>query len=97
MLSWGATAAAGLVWLLCALRNGRTLWQASRGRESGSPILLLGGLFGAMAVLWCPLPQMRPWFWLPALLDGGSLPALAWIAWTHHHGRRPSRQKTRQR
>ena len=51
MLSWGATAAAGLVWLLCALRNGRTLWQASRGRESGSPILLLGGLFGAMAVV----------------------------------------------
>lgn len=66
----------GLLWALIAGSNIASLIDARRRGGSASLTLFLGGIFGIIAVLICPIPGAWMGFWIPALLDPGSLPAL---------------------
>ena len=39
---------------------------------------LLGGLLGACAFFTLPIPSLKQWFWLPLVLDWGSIPGIAY-------------------
>jgi hypothetical protein len=43
----------------------------------GSLLPLVGGISGALAILLWPAPGARMWFWVPLLVDLGSLPILS--------------------
>lgn len=76
MLEWaltlvfGAAAAAiiGANWVE-VVRAWRAAQREGSARFSPSP--LLGGLFGAFAVAYCPVEALTAWFWVPALVDPG--------------------------
>lgn len=78
--SWGLGLALLAVSLYCVAFNfwamfirSRKLKQAERGP---SPLVMVGGLFGMLGMLTVPVPELRPWCWLPWVLDVGSLPLL---------------------
>jgi hypothetical protein len=76
---WVFVVALGVVWVLCALDNGRTAWrQIICGEDDGRPFSpLIGGLVGGIAVAVAPvggLAERLPWVIVPAVLDFGSLP-----------------------
>ncbi|AFZ45672.1 hypothetical protein PCC7418_3562 [Halothece sp. PCC 7418] len=64
------------LWLLIALSNAISLYQARQQKGTTSLTLFLGGIFGIVGVLASPLPQPWFWCWFPPLLDVGSIPAL---------------------
>jgi hypothetical protein len=74
---WVLAVLFGLFWLLCAVGNIGSIISAVRRHGSTSLILLFGGVSGVIAVLVCPIPGLWVWCWVPALLDIGTLPALA--------------------
>ena len=60
-----------------AAGNFVSIVSAARRHGSTSLGLVFGGVAGVAAVLMCPIPGIWIWSWVPALLDIGSLPALA--------------------
>lgn len=76
MNQWVFTGIFGLMWGLIAGSNWFSLVDAYRRGGATSLTLFLGGIFGAVAMLVCPLPGLKLWAWVPALLDPGSIPAL---------------------
>ena len=74
-----------LVLSLCvSALNAAVFWQTYvLRRHSPSWIPLLGGGMGALALAILPLPQANRWWWLPFLLDWGSLPGLLHAALWH--------------
>ena len=76
MLEWiptlvFGTAAAAIVaanWLE-VVRAWRAAQREGSARFSPSP--LIGGLFGAFAVMYCPIDGLTAWLWVPALIDPG--------------------------
>lgn len=76
---WVISIGFGLMWALIAGSNWRALLEARRRGGSTSLTLFLGGVFGVIAVLVCPLPGWKVWAWLPPLLDPGSLWAVVRI------------------
>ncbi len=79
----------GLMWLLIAGSNLKSLIEARRQGGTTSFTLFLGGFFGLAAVLACPLEGAWMWFWLPMLLDPGSLPAIFHLVRTRWKGKKP--------
>lgn len=77
----------GLMWLLIAGNNIFHLIEARRHGGSTSLTLFLGGIFGAAAVIACPIENAWIWFWVPALADPGSIPAIFQIMRAHRAGR----------
>ena len=67
----------GLLWLLCTVANIGSVISAARRHGSTSLVLCIGGISGFIAVLVCPIPGLWVWCWVPALLDIGTLPAVA--------------------
>ncbi|MBK6758460.1 MAG: hypothetical protein IPG70_13030 [Moraxellaceae bacterium] len=47
-------------------------------------VLVIGGVFGALAVLIVPIANTVYWCWMPLLLDVGCVPAL-WKIWRGKH------------
>lgn len=45
-------------------------------------IPFIGGIVGLIGVAVCPLPVSNRWFWVPLVLDVGTLPLLVFAAWT---------------
>jgi hypothetical protein len=45
-------------------------------QKAPSLIPLFGGLFGMLAILIVPLPSVRKWWWVPFVVDCGSIPFL---------------------
>lgn len=45
-------------------------------RESPSMIPLFGAVFGSLAILIAPWADMHKWWWVPFVVDCGSLPLL---------------------
>lgn len=84
MMAWILSLSFGLLWLLIAAQNAYVLWQAYRQQTSTSLTLIMGGVFGAMAVISLPYANTAYWCWLPMLLDVGCLPALYQI-WRKSH------------
>jgi hypothetical protein len=84
--------AAGLFGALCAFLtfiNGAILVQgAILKQETPSWVPLMGGLSGVVALLLCPLAGTARWWWVPLVLDYGSLPGAlhtAWYYWRHRN------------
>ncbi len=103
MLEWiptlaFGTAAAAIVaanWLETA-----RAWRAtqSEGRARFSPSPLLGGLFGAFALAYCPIDGLSAWFWVPALIDpgcAGYLLAVVFATFDERRARRAALTETR--
>lgn len=73
---WALFALFAVMWLLIAGSNIAELVKA-RARGGGTSLtLFLGGVVGAAAMIACPLEGAWMGFWVPALIDPGSLPAL---------------------
>jgi hypothetical protein len=73
---WIWFALLGLMWLLVAGNNIFHLIDARRRGGATSLTLFIGGFFGAAAAMACPINNAWVWFWVPALLDPGSIPAI---------------------
>ena len=58
-------------------------------RPAPSWIPLLGGAFGVAGLLCIPPAWGRTWFWIPLLVDWGSVPgiveAVLWHGWNNRH------------
>jgi len=79
LTAWIQFSLLGLMWLLVAGNNVVQLIEARRHGGKTSLTLFLGGIFGAAAVVACPVEGAWVWFWVPALLDPGSIPALFYL------------------
>lgn len=80
----------GFVALVAALANWHSAWRALRGRKAPSPVPLVGGLAGAVAMLTSPWEGTSSLWWLPFLLDWGSIPVAVYAgAWhlLHRNGK----------
>lgn len=74
----------GLPLVACSLYStGFNFWgkftlprRLPHGECRPSPIIMIGGLFGMIGLLTLPVPELRPWAWLPLVLDVGCLPLL---------------------
>lgn len=76
---WILFALFGLMWLLIAGNNIAQLIQARRRGGGTSLTLFIGGFFGGVAAVVCPLEGAWIWFWVPALVDPGSIPAIVYM------------------
>jgi hypothetical protein len=57
--------------------NASIFWSAFvRRRKSPSWIPIIGGLCGAISLAIVPLPGAKWWWWLPLILDWGSIPGI---------------------
>ena len=64
--------------------------QLFLGRKGVSPIPLVGGLSGTVAVLTFPREGLAMWFWIPLVLDPGTatlILAPPILLWRHLAGR----------
>ncbi len=66
--------------------NSVVFWKRYIKREhTSSWIPLIGGVFGSLAFAILPLIPLHKWWWLPLILDWGSLPgivvAILWNIW----------------
>ena len=69
----------GLMWLLMTGNNIAHLINERRHGGGTSLTLFLGGFFGADALIACPIEGAWIGFWIPALVDPGSIPAIVRI------------------
>ena len=67
------------LWLLIALSNGISFYQARQQEGTTSLTLFLGGILGMIGIWVAPVSQRWLWCWVPPLLDVGSIPALVMI------------------
>ncbi len=67
------------MWLLTAGNNIFHLFNSLRRGGGTSFTLFLGGFFGAAALIACPIQGAWIWFWVPAIIDPGSIPAIVQI------------------
>lgn len=56
--------------------NMRTIILRYCGREPGSVVPLVGGILGAVALLTWPSGAVRAFWWVPFIVDLGSIPLL---------------------
>jgi len=62
-------------WL--ASMNASVFWNGFvRRRKSPSWIPMIGGLCGTIALTIVPVPGAKWWWWLPLILDWGSVPGI---------------------
>ena len=66
-----------VLWALCVVGHISSIISIISRGESASLIPFIGGIAGAFAVLICPVEGIWRWFWLPPLLDLGTLAMLA--------------------
>ncbi len=74
VLHWSACAGLLLVWVVAGASNALIvlLWLLKRRRASLIPIV--GGLAGAAGLLLSPLGALHKWWWVPPVVDPGTLP-----------------------
>ncbi len=81
VLHWTLALLLGAFGLWMTLLNWGTVWLGLRGRKAPSWIPLLGGGTLALALLIAPHNPWRNLWWVPLLLDWGSIPGLTAAAW----------------
>lgn len=74
--AFGVLLLAFAAWII--ILNWRIFWKARVRREQPAPswIPVLGGLSAAVGLLTLPLASLSMLWWLPFLLDWGSIPGL---------------------
>jgi uncharacterized membrane protein YhaH (DUF805 family) len=80
---WVLVSALTALFVLLSIANARIIVRRLRGIPSPSWLPLLGGLAGLAAVLLEPNRILVRVWWLPLLLDAGSVPGLLWTAIWH--------------
>lgn len=79
ILLWILTAIAAYVFALQAISNLAISIRQVRLKSSETLLLLVGGLAGVVAVLLMPVEGVRRYWWIPLLVDMGSLPIVVWV------------------
>ena len=85
---WVWFALFGFMWLLITGNNIAHLINAHRHGGGTSLTLFLGGFFGAAAAIACPIEGAWIWFWVPAIVDPGSIPAIFHILRARFHDKK---------
>jgi len=72
--------------------NAFVFWKGRVRKENvGSWIPLIGGTFGAIGLLLIPVPSLHAFWWIPLLIDWGSVPGIG-HAIVVHSRRTPGKQ-----
>jgi hypothetical protein len=66
-----------------AVFNAWTVANYFKTHKHASAIPLLGGVAGAVAISTLPVDHIGSWWWLPLLLDYGSLPMFVYFFGSH--------------
>ena len=75
---WIIAGLLGAVFTYLAVGNLYLVLKPLFGRKPESWIPLIGGVSGTLACLIAPSIEIRAWWWLPLLLDFGTLPGSVW-------------------
>ena len=75
-MHWVSAITLGSIGVYIIGLNYRGLYLGLFRGESHSPVLLIGGVAGSIALAVCPTPSLRGWAWLPLVLDPGCAFAL---------------------
>jgi hypothetical protein len=88
---WSAFGAAEVVFVGCTASNAATLVRYVVSKRKGSMIPFLGGVAGSVGVVVSPEPALRPFWWLPLLVDPGSVVFVvsALVALARRRGKHP--------
>lgn len=81
-----AIALCSLGGLIIVLNYGVALRYLLR-RQEGSLLPILGGLLACAGMLLYPSGMLRPWAWIPLILDIGCLPMVFAALWAVIRGR----------
>ncbi|MCE5306296.1 MAG: hypothetical protein LLG20_01515 [Acidobacteriales bacterium] len=76
-LRWVLGTVLAMVFLVVAAGNVWTVIGFLVKRERNSAVPLVGGLCGVAACFLLPVPLAGDWWWLPLLLDYGSVPVFS--------------------
>ncbi|MCC7487841.1 MAG: ADP-ribosylglycohydrolase family protein [Burkholderiales bacterium] len=82
MSDFGQWAIAGMLGAVFLAANGINTailmgkWRGAEGRAA-APVVLVGGIAGAMSFALSPSEALRAWYWLPLVIDLGSGPLFA--------------------
>jgi hypothetical protein len=77
LLRWVLGTVLALVFVVVAAGNAWTVIRYIVNKRRSSAVPLVGGLCGVAACFVLPLGSLTGWWWLPLLLDYGSLPVFA--------------------
>ena len=93
MLRWTISCLLLLFSALVIVANIQTVLRGWRGKKSGSLVVIIGGLLGAIGLCVIPVHGLRRWWWVPLVLDIGcsvSLIGMALESLRSYLGRRTS-------
>ena len=77
MLRWAGGGLLFIVFLWLAAMNGSIFWQNYIKREKApSWVPLVGGVFGTLSLLLLPIDSVKPWWWVPLIVDFGCVPGI---------------------
>jgi hypothetical protein len=77
IMKWTISLFFGSIFLLVAGMNAIVFWRSTiRRKEAGSWVPLLGGVAGVTSLLTVPITNWSRLWWLPLVLDYGSIPGL---------------------
>ncbi|MGB0371398.1 MAG: hypothetical protein ACPGN3_08605 [Opitutales bacterium] len=65
--------------LIPTLVNGSTFLRGILEKENGSIIPIFGGVTLSIGLLIIPVEGLKPWAWIPLVLDFGCLPSLVML------------------
>ena len=66
--------------LFLAAINAAVVWRGLIKKEkTGSWVPLVGGLFGAVGTANIPVESLQEWWWVPLVVDPGSIPAAIYL------------------
>jgi hypothetical protein len=83
LLQWGVASLCLLIFGLIALLNAWTLIEYRLNKKHVSAVPLVGGLLGVFGLLLLPVGGPKEFWWLPLLLDYGSVPMLTYFFLYH--------------
>lgn len=69
----------GIVFLVVFLANGIAVVTFIAKRRHVSAIPLIGGIAGSLALLALPIPRVSAYWWIPLVIDYGTLPMVAYF------------------
>jgi hypothetical protein len=91
LLRWGLASLCLLIFGILALLNAWTVIEYRLNNKHVSAVPLVGGIFGMIGLFILPVGSSETYWWLPLLLDYGSVPM--WTYFFLHHLRKPKEPK----
>ena len=76
IVKWVCAVVLGLTFLALATANAWAVVSYFRSKRHVSAVPVIGGFCGSLALIVVPIYVQRGWWWLPLVLDYGSLPML---------------------